>query len=358
MAPDTRSRYKPRPIVATTYKDAGVDIEAGDALVERIKPHAAKTRRPEVVSGVGGFGGLFAIPPGKYKEPVLVSGTDGVGTKLKLAFALGRHDTVGIDLVAMSVNDVLTSGAEPLFFLDYFATSKLSIDQAEQVIAGVAKGCELAGCTLLGGETAELPGFYTPGEYELAGFAVGVVERSKIIDGRSIRPGDRVVGVASSGLHSNGYSLARKILADNELDPSAKVDGVDLADALMQPTRIYVKDVLALMEVVPVKGVAHITGSGLPGNVPRSLPDGTRAVLSAKAWTRPPIFDLLQRLGQVATAEMYSTFNMGLGLTVVVAPEHAAAAVAHFRERGVEAWDVGRIEAGTPGAEAEAIVEP
>ena len=357
MAPETGSRYKPGPIVATTYKDAGVDIEAGDALVERIKPHAAKTRRPEVVSGVGGFGGLFAIPPGKYKEPVLVSGTDGVGTKLKLAFALGRHDTVGIDLVAMSVNDVLTSGAEPLFFLDYFATSKLALDQAEQVIAGVAKGCELAGCTLLGGETAELPGFYTPGEYELAGFAVGIVERSKIIDGKSIRPGDRVVGVASSGLHSNGYSLARKILADNELELTATVDGLNLGDALIQPTRIYVKDALALMDAVPVKGLAHITGSGLPGNVPRCLPDGTRAVLDAKAWTRPRIFEVLQRLGQVATAEMYSTFNMGLGLTVVLAPEHVAPAIALFKARGLEAWDVGRIEAGTPGAEAEAIVE-
>lgn len=344
--------------MATTYKDAGVDIEAGDALVERIKPHAAKTRRPEVLSGVGGFGGLFAIPPGKYREPVLVSGTDGVGTKLKLAFALGRHDTVGIDLVAMSVNDVLTSGAEPLFFLDYFATSKLALDQAEQVIAGVAKGCELAGCTLLGGETAELPGFYTPGEYELAGFCVGIVEKSKIIDGRQIRPGDRVLGVASSGLHSNGYSLARKILADNKLELTASVDGLHLGDALLAPTRIYVKDVLALQDAVPVKGLAHITGSGLPGNVPRCLPDGTRAVLTASAWQRPPVFDVLQRLGQVATAEMYSTFNMGLGLTVVVAPEHAAPALDLLRSRGLDAWDVGRIEAGTPGAEAEAVVEP
>jgi phosphoribosylformylglycinamidine cyclo-ligase len=358
MAPRATSRYKPQPTVATTYKDAGVDIEAGDALVERIKPHAAKTRRPEVVSGVGGFGGLFAIPPGKYREPILVSGTDGVGTKLKLAFALGRHDTVGIDLVAMSVNDVLTSGAEPLFFLDYFATSKLALDQAEQVIAGVAKGCELAGCTLLGGETAELPGFYTPGEYELAGFAVGIVERSKIIDGRSIVPGDRVIGVASSGLHSNGYSLARKILSDAKVELTATVDGLNVGDALMQPTRIYVKDVLALLAQVPVKGLAHITGSGLPGNVPRCLPDGTRAVLQASAWKRPAIFELLQRLGQVATAEMYSTFNMGLGLTVVVAPEQVQATLALFAARGLEAWAVGRIEAGTPGAEAEAIVQP
>ncbi|MCC6332886.1 MAG: phosphoribosylformylglycinamidine cyclo-ligase [Myxococcales bacterium] len=343
--------------MATTYKDAGVDLEAGDALVERIRPHAVRTKRPEVVSGVGGFGGLFAIPPGKYKEPVLVSGTDGVGTKLKLAFAMDRHDTVGIDLVAMSVNDVLTSGAEPLFFLDYFATSKLELEQAEKVIAGVARGCELAGCTLLGGETAELPGFYAPGEYELAGFAVGIVERSRIIDGRAIVPGDRVIGVASTGLHSNGYSLARKILADNRLELTAKVDGLALGDALLEPTRIYVKDVLALQDAVPVKGLAHITGSGLPGNVPRCLPDGTRAVLSPLAWKRAPIFDVLQRLGQVAPAEMYSTFNMGLGLTIVVAPEHVQPALKLLAARGLEAWDVGQIEAGKPGAEAEAIIE-
>jgi phosphoribosylformylglycinamidine cyclo-ligase len=344
--------------VGTTYKQAGVDIEAGDALVERIKPHAAKTRRPEVVSGVGGFGGLFAIPPGKYKEPLLVSGTDGVGTKLKLAFALDRHETVGIDLVAMSVNDVLTSGAEPLFFLDYFATARLDVERAEKVIAGVAKGCELAGCTLLGGETAELPGFYVPGEYELAGFCVGIVERSQMIDGRRIAPGDRVLGIASSGLHSNGYSLARRILEDAKLSFSDSVDGLSLADALMAPTRIYVKDVLALCAQVPVKGLAHITGSGLPGNVPRCLPDGLRAVLSESRWQRPAIFDVLQRLGQVERAEMFSTFNMGLGMTVVVSPADVEPALALLRGRGLEAWDVGVIEAGRPGAEAEAVVTP
>lgn len=344
--------------VGTTYKQAGVDIEAGDALVERIKPHAAKTRRPEVVSGVGGFGGLFAIPPGKYKEPLLVSGTDGVGTKLKLAFALDRHETVGIDLVAMSVNDVLTSGAEPLFFLDYFATARLDVERAEKVIAGVAKGCELAGCTLLGGETAELPGFYVPGEYELAGFCVGIVERSQMIDGRRIAPGDRVLGIASSGLHSNGYSLARRILEDAKLSFSDSVDGLSLADALMAPTRIYVKDVLALCAQVPVKGLAHITGSGLPGNVPRCLPDGLRAVLSESRWQRPAIFDVLQRLGQVERAEMFSTFNMGLGMTVVVSPADVEPALALLRSRGLEAWDVGVIEAGRPGAEAEAVVTP
>ncbi len=344
--------------MGTTYKQAGVDIEAGDALVERIKPHAAKTRRPEVVSGVGGFGGLFAIPPGKYKEPILVSGTDGVGTKLKLAFALDRHETVGIDLVAMSVNDVLTSGAEPLFFLDYFATARLDVERAEKVIAGVAKGCELSGCTLLGGETAELPGFYTPGEYELAGFAVGIVEKSKIISGKTIVPGDRVIGIGSSGLHSNGYSLARRILEDKQLKLTDTYEGLNLGDALLQPTRIYVKDILALIEKVTVKGLAHITGSGLPGNVPRCLPDGTRAVLRESSWKRAPIFDVLQKLGEVERTEMFNTFNMGLGMTVVLAPAEIAPALELLKSRGLDAWDVGVIEAGTPGAEAEARVDP
>ena len=323
--------------VGTTYKQAGVDIEAGDALVERIKPHAARTRRSEVLSGVGGFGGLFAIPPGKYKEPILVSGTDGVGTKLKLAFAMDKHETVGIDLVAMSVNDV---------------------ERAEKVIAGVAKGCEQSGCTLLGGETAELPGFYTPGEYELAGFAVGIVEKSQIIDGKKIVPGDRVIGIASSGLHSNGFSLARRILEDARLALTDSVDGLKLGETLLEPTRIYVKDILALNAAVPVKGLAHITGSGLPGNVPRCIPDGLRAVLEESSWKRPPIFDVLQRLGEVERNEMFSTFNMGLGMTVVVAPEQVKPALELLKARGLSAWDVGVIEAGKPGAEAEAIVEP
>lgn len=344
--------------MGTTYKQAGVDIEAGDALVERIKPHAAKTRRPEVVSGVGGFGGLFAIPPGKYREPVLVSGTDGVGTKLKLAFALDRHETVGIDLVAMSVNDVLTSGAEPLFFLDYFATARLDVERAEKVIAGVAKGCELAGCTLLGGETAELPGFYSAGEYELAGFAVGIVEKSKIISGKTIVPGDRIIGIGSSGLHSNGYSLARRILEDQQLKLTDTYEGLHLGDALLQPTRIYVKDILALGEKVTLKGLAHITGSGLPGNVPRCLPDGTRAVLRESAWKRAPIFDVLQKLGEVERAEMFNTFNMGLGMTVVLSAADVQPALELLKARGLDAWDVGVIEAGTPGAEAEARVDP
>ncbi len=344
--------------MGTTYKQAGVDIEAGDALVERIKPHAARTRRPEVLSGVGGFGGLFAIPPGKYKEPILVSGTDGVGTKLKLAFSMDRHETVGIDLVAMSVNDVLTSGAEPLFFLDYFATARLDVERAEKVIAGVAKGCEQAGCALLGGETAELPGFYTPGEYELAGFAVGIVEKSKIIDGTKIVPGDRVIGIASSGLHSNGYSLARRVIEDARLSLNDTVDGVQLGTALLEPTRIYVKDILALHEKVTLKGLAHITGSGLPGNVPRCLPDGMRAVLNESAWKRAPIFDVLQKLGEVERSEMFNTFNMGLGMTIVVAPGDAKATLDALTARGLQAWDVGVIEAGVPGAEAEARVDP
>ncbi len=344
--------------MATTYKQAGVDIEAGDALVERIKPHAARTRRPEMLSGVGGFGGLFAIPPGKYKEPVLVSGTDGVGTKLKLAFAMNKHDTVGQDLVAMSVNDVLTSGAEPIFFLDYFATSRLDVDQAEKVIAGIAKGCELAGCTLLGGETAEVPGFYSTGEYELAGFCVGVVEKSEIISGKDIAPGDRVIGLGSSGLHSNGYSLARKVLSDAGVALSGQVDGVQVGEALLAPTRIYVKDILALRSMVKVKGLAHITGSGLPGNVPRCLPNGLRAVLTESSWPRPPIFDVLQKLGAIERAEMFSAFNMGLGMTVVVAAADAAKTLEVLKSQGVPAWDAGVIEAGTAGAEAEAIVNP
>ena len=344
--------------MGTTYKQAGVDIEAGDALVERIKPFAARSRRPEVLSGVGGFGGMFALPKG-YREPVLVSGTDGVGTKLKLAFALDVHDTVGIDLVAMSVNDVLTCGAEPLFFLDYFATARLDVDRAAKVIAGIAEGCVQAGCTLLGGETAELPGFYAPGEYELAGFCTAVVEKSEIIDGTKIVAGDAVIGIASSGLHSNGYSLARKVVEDASIKYVDRVGGLDRAigEVLLTPTRIYVKDVLALKAAVPLKGLAHITGSGIPGNLPRCLPDGVRAVLSEKAWTRAPIFDVLRGLGDVDRAEMFSTFNMGLGMCVVIAKSDVAAALKLLASRGAQAWEVGKIVSGNSGAEAEAIIE-
>jgi len=332
-----------------TYKDAGVDIEAGDALVERIKPFAARTLRPEVVSGVGGFGGLFALPPGKYREPVLVSGTDGVGTKLKLAVAAGKHDTVGIDLVAMSVNDILTSGAEPLFFLDYLATGRLEVNQAAEVVKGIAEGCLRAGCTLLGGETAEHPGAHDDA-YDLAGFCVGVVERGRILTGASIRAGDALLGLASTGVHSNGYSLVRRILADARIALDARppeLSGRTVAEVLLEPTRIYVKDVLALLEAVEVKGLAHITGSGIPGNVPRCLPEGTRAVLESKRWPRPAVFDWLQRLGGVSDAEMDSTFNMGLGMVAVVPPAAVKPGLALLAARGVPAWEVGRIEAST-----------
>jgi phosphoribosylformylglycinamidine cyclo-ligase len=335
--------------VSHTYKSAGVDIEAGDALVERIKPLARATQRPEVVSGVGGFGGLFALPPGRFKEPVLVSGTDGVGTKLKVAFAAGRHDTVGVDLVAMSVNDILTVGAEPLFFLDYFATSRLNVDEATHVVRGIAHGCKLAGCTLLGGETAELPGFYTAGEYDLAGFAVGVVEKSRMVDGKRVQPKDALIGLGSSGLHSNGYSLARRVLLEHlGLSLTSRPEGLarSLADELLEPTRIYVKDVLALLETVEVKGMAHITGAGLPGNVPRCLPEGTRAVLDARAWPLPPIFQLIAEQGGVAKEEMLATFNMGLGFVLVVAAADVAPALRLLQSRGTPAWEVGRIETG------------
>lgn len=343
-----------------TYRQAGVDAEAGDALVERIKPHAERTRRAEVLSGVGGFGGLFALPRDKYRDPVLVAGTDGVGTKLKLAFMAGRHRTVGIDLVAMSVNDVVTTGAEPLFFLDYFATSRLDVQQAEHVVEGIADGCEQAGCTLLGGETAELPGFYARGEYDLAGFAVGVVERERIVSGKNIKPGDAVIGFASSGLHSNGYSLARKVLLEDAgLDLLARPAGLDrpLVDALLEPTRIYVKDLLALHEHLAfgIKGMAHVTGSGIPGNLPRCLPDGTRAVLSERTWERPGIFDLIQRHGSVERDEMFHAFNMGLGMIAVMETGDVPAALRFLEARGVQAWEVGRIEAGR--GEATAVVE-
>ena len=343
--------------MALTYRDAGVDIDEGDRLVELIKPFARRTLRPEVLAGIGGFGGLFALDVKKYREPVLVSGTDGVGTKLKVAFAAGRHGTVGQDLVAMCVNDVAVVGAEPLFFLDYFATGRLSAEQGAEVVSGIAEGCRLAGCALIGGETAELPGFYAEGEYDLAGFAVGVVERSRIVDGSRVTPGDLVVGIASSGVHSNGYSLARKALLEKHpLD--ARLEGLGgrtLADVLLEPTRIYAKDVLALLEKVPVRSFAHITGGGLPGNVPRNLPEGTRAVLDERRWPRPPVFDVIAREGGVTRDEMYRTFNMGLGLVAVVAPGDEAAAHAVLRARGLDAWTVGVVEKGAGEATCEVV---
>jgi phosphoribosylformylglycinamidine cyclo-ligase len=343
--------------MALTYRGAGVDTDEGDRLVELIKPYARPTLRPEVLAGIGGFGGLFALDPKRWKEPVLVSGTDGVGTKLKVAFAADRHDTVGIDLVAMCVNDVAVVGAEPLFFLDYFATGKLSADQAALVVKGIAEGCRQAGCSLIGGETAELPGFYAPGEYDLAGFAVGCVERSRIVDGSAVQPGDAVLGIASTGLHSNGYSLARRALLDRHpLDwRPPELGGRTLADALLEPTRIYARDVLALLEKVPVRALAHVTGGGLPGNVPRTLPDGTRAVLDERRWPRPAILDLVEREGGVPRDEMFRTFNMGLGLTAVLPPSEAPAARDVLRARGLESWVVGGIERGAGEATCEVV---
>ena len=325
-----------------TYKDAGVDIDAGDALVERIKPLAKKTLRPEVLTGIGGFGALVEISK-KYQEPVLVSGTDGVGTKLKLAFRMQRHDSVGIDLVAMSVNDILVQGAEPLFFLDYFACGRLDVGVAETVIGGIARGCELSGCALIGGETAEMPDMYPDGEYYLAGFAVGVVEKSRIVTGQSIAPGDAVLGLASSGAHSNGYSLIRKLVEVSGADLEGDFHGRPFGDALLEPTRIYVKAMLDLMRRVPVKGMAHITGGGLTGNIPRMLPQDCGVALQRGSWPRPPLFDWLQQTGRIAEAEMHRTFNCGIGLAVVVAQEHAAGALAALAAAGERAWQIGSV---------------
>ncbi len=326
-----------------TYKDAGVDIDAGNALVERIKPLVMRTRRPEVLAGLGGFGGLFALPPGRYREPVLVSGTDGVGTKLMLAQRLGKHDTIGIDLVAMCVNDVLVQGAEPLFFLDYFACGKLDNDVASDVIAGIAEGCLQAGAALIGGETAEMPDMYAPGDYDLAGFTVGVVERDQMIDGSAIAEGDAVIGIASSGPHSNGYSLIRKVL---EGSPDATIDGVPAAECLLAPTRIYVRSVLALMSEISVRGLAHITGGGITENVPRVLPDGLDAEIDTSSWQQGAMFDFLQEQGNIATDEMRRTFNCGVGMVVVVAANDAARAVELLGDNGESAWRLGRIVPG------------
>ena len=338
-----------------SYRDAGVDIDAGDALVDAIKPFAKRTMREGVLGGIGGFGALFEIGR-KYREPVLVSGTDGVGTKLRLAFELNRHDTVGIDLVAMSVNDILVQGAEPLFFLDYFACGKLDVATASRVVKGIAAGCEQAGCALIGGETAELPGMYPEGEYDLAGFAVGAVEKSEIIDGRKIVPGDVVLGLASSGIHSNGYSLVRRIIEMVKPDLNADFDGRTLADALMAPTRIYVKPLLSLMASVEVKGMAHITGGGLAENIPRILQEHLTAVLKKEAWTMPPLFSWLQKHGNVASEEMHRVFNCGIGMAVIVSREQAEQAMAHLRAAGETVYRIGEIRQRT-GDEPQTIVE-
>ena len=337
-----------------SYRDAGVDIDAGEALVDAIKPFARRTMREGVLAGIGGFGALFEISK-KYREPVLVSGTDGVGTKLRLAFQLNRHDTVGTDLVAMSVNDILVQGAEPLFFLDYFACGRLDVAMAADVVRGVAAGCEQAGCALIGGETAEMPGMYPDGEYDLAGFAVGVVEKSKIIDGSTIVPGDVVLGLASSGAHSNGYSLIRRILEEAKPDMNADFHGRPLADVLLAPTRIYVKPLLSLMKALPVKGMAHITGGGLLDNVPRILPENCTALLHRDAWTRPPLFDWLQQHGGVADEEMHRVFNCGIGMAVIVAASQADAAVAQLKTLGETVYRIGEIRA-RQGSEAQTQV--
>jgi phosphoribosylformylglycinamidine cyclo-ligase len=337
-----------------SYRDAGVDIDAGDQLVENIKPFAKRTLRPEVLNGIGGFGALVEVSK-KFKNPVLVSGTDGVGTKLKLAFQLNKHDTVGIDLVAMSVNDILVQGAEPLFFLDYFACGKLDVAVATKVIKGIATGCEQAGCALIGGETAEMPGMYAEGEYDLAGFAVGVVEKEKIIDGRKIVRGDVVLGLASSGTHSNGYSLIRKIIERANPDLATDFDGRPLGDVLLTPTRIYVKPLLKLMQTLPVKGMAHITGGGLLENVPRVLPSSVTAALDKSAWTMPPLFRWLQEHGSVAEQEMHRVFNCGIGMVVVVAGEDAQDALKLLGDAGETAWYIGEIRERRSG-EAQTIV--
>jgi phosphoribosylformylglycinamidine cyclo-ligase len=333
-----------------SYKDAGVDIDAGDALVERIKPLAKKTMREGVLAGIGGFGALFEVPK-RYREPVLVSGTDGVGTKLKLAFEWQMHDTVGIDLVAMSVNDVLVQGAEPLFFLDYFACGKLHVDTAAAVVGGIARGCELAGCALIGGETAEMPGMYPEGEYDLAGFAVGAVEKSKILAGQDVRAGDVVLGLASSGVHSNGFSLVRKCIERAGSSLPATLDGQPFRDAVMAPTRIYVKPVLAALAEHPgIKALAHITGGGLLENIPRVLPDGLAAHLRQGSWPRSELFAWLQATAAIDDHEMNRTFNNGIGRVVVVAPSEAQAVAASLRAAGEQVFEIGGIAERGAGA--------
>ena len=326
-----------------TYKDAGVDIDAGADLVDRIKPLVKRTQRPEVLAGLGGFGGLFALPPGRYREPVLVSGTDGVGTKLMLAHQLNQHDTIGIDLVAMCVNDVLVQGAEPLFFLDYFACGRLDVEVATSVVAGIAEGCHQAGAALIGGETAEMPDMYPDGEYDLAGFCVGAVEREEMIDGQSISAGDALIGIASSGPHSNGYSLIRKVL---EIAYDAQIDGRPAREALLAPTRIYVKSVLALMQEVPIKGLSHITGGGISENLPRVYPADVHAVVERSTWQQGAVFDWLAQHGNIAEEEMLRTFNCGVGMMVVVDDNDVETTLSTLRDLGEDAWRIGHIDQG------------
>jgi phosphoribosylformylglycinamidine cyclo-ligase len=339
MADPYMSEQKP----SLTYRDAGVNIDAGNDLVDRIKDTARRTRRPEVLGGLGGFGAMVSLPTG-YREPVLVSGTDGVGTKLRLAMQLQSHDTIGIDLVAMCVNDLVVGGAEPLFFLDYYATGKLNVEVAAKVVEGIGKGCELAGCALVGGETAEMPGMYAGDDYDLAGFCVGVVERDDVIDGTRVQPGDALIALASSGPHSNGYSLIRKILDVANADLEQPMAGGTLADSLMAPTRIYVKNLLQLVKTVDVHAMSHITGGGLPENIPRVLPDGTVAAIDTTSWQLPPVFQWLKDHGGVADAEMYRTFNCGVGMIVCVPEGQTALALDTLSALGENAWQIGAIE--------------
>lgn len=337
----------------TTYRDAGVDIDAGDEFVDRIKPLVRSTFRPEVLTDLGGFGGLFRLQTKKYEDPVLVSGTDGVGTKLKIAFLMDRHETVGIDLVAMCVNDIAVSGAEPLFFLDYFATGKLAVSKAEAVLKGIVEGCRQAGCALIGGETAEMPSMYADGEYDLAGFAVGIVDKPKLIDGRTIAPGDVLIGLASTGLHSNGYSLARRVLFQQaNLTVTSRVPELDrpVGEVLLTPTRIYAKQILTLIQEGSIKGIAHITGGGITENLPRVLPPGVRAQVRRSAWNVPPIFRVIANLGAVARDEMYRVFNMGLGLILVVPPDAADAVMQRAAALGDRGYHIGSIVSANDGA--------
>lgn len=326
-----------------SYKDSGVDIEAGNELVERIKPIAARTRTAGVMAGLGGFGSMFELPLDRYKNPVLVSGTDGVGTKLKLAIDLNRHNTVGIDLVAMCVNDIIVQGAEPLFFLDYFATGKLDVETAASVVEGIGKGCELAGAALVGGETAEMPGMYSDGEYDLAGFCVGIVEREKVIDGSRVQCGDKLIGLASSGPHSNGYSLIRKSIEHSQSILTDPLNGKPLGDCLIEPTRIYVKPLLKLLEKIPVHAMAHITGGGITENLPRVLPGNCGAKISLSSWDRPEIFNWLQQKGQISDEEMLTTFNCGIGMIVCVDQKNESAALELLNQQGESAFSIGEI---------------
>ncbi|MEW8311635.1 MAG: phosphoribosylformylglycinamidine cyclo-ligase [Candidatus Thiodiazotropha taylori] len=349
---------KPSQPTSLSYRDAGVDIDAGNELVERIKPIVKQTFRPGVLSGLGGFGALFELPLEKYREPVLVSGTDGVGTKLKLALELDKHDTIGIDLVAMCVNDIVVAGAEPLFFLDYYATGKLEIEVATDVVKGIARGCELAGAALTGGETAEMPGIYDSGDYDLAGFCVGIAEKSQLIVPDRVKAGDVLIGLASSGPHSNGYSLIRKILEVSEASLDQPLAGTTLGEALLEPTRIYVKSLLALMQKVEIHALAHITGGGLPENLPRVLPADCCAVIDSGSWTLPPVFEWLRQQGNLASEEMLRTFNSGVGMVVCVSAEDAETTLALLNEQGENAWKLGSIEPADSQRQGVVITGP